>query len=346
MLPPLGALSLSAPAGVPTGGRDANSAPQRGASFLDGILKSQAGVTKVVNRARPGGKRADYASDGPVRRTINPDDDVCPDCPEGENRDLYIDRYDHVKKCNRCGLELGKFASEKAEKRNFADDDVDRSRTTEDNSDEMRRLNHIEPHELQMTSENDKGWWPIQNRLQQCYLWLNLMGDNPLTQDAKWWLRDDEIRRAKSLIRHACVHWSLTGKAERMSNPVLWAVIVALQMCAERYGSEGFVVPNDRPDLQQLLTIGGLHAFLREQRSDTHRTDEVEGTATQVRGANREAQRMLARQKYRDASFFELNTNGLMGRVGFLNNLLQQSGALPGGLSPVITGLNRPALRD
>ncbi len=125
MLPPLGALSLSAHDDVPTGVRDAKPVPRQGMTLLDGILKSQAGVTKVVNRARPGGKRADYASDGPIRRTINPDDDVCPDCPEGENRDLYIDRYDHVKKCNQCGLELGKFASEKAEKRNFADDNVD-----------------------------------------------------------------------------------------------------------------------------------------------------------------------------------------------------------------------------
>ena len=355
MLPPLSALALRPHADVPTGVRDAQPTVRRRPDFLDGILKSTAGVHKLAAGARArqsGSTEPDYEADAPVRRTFNPDDDVCPDCPADAdehgfpmNRNVQVDRYDHVKRCQNCGLELGKFGSDKEEKRNFADDDVDHSRTTEDNSDEVNHRNRIEPHELQMTSEDDEGWWPVQNRLQQCYVWLDFMGDNPLTRDVKWWLRPEEIRRAKSLIRHATVQWTLNGQTKGQSNPVLWAVIVALQMCAERFGSEGFVVPTDRPDLQTLLTIEGMHDFLREQQSKSHRTNESQGTATQVRGGNRAAQQMLAREKYRNASFFELNSNGLMNRVGFLNDFLKQSGALPGGLDPTITGLKAPALR-
>jgi len=357
MLPPLSALALRPHADVPTGVRDVQPTVRHRPDFLDSILKSTAGVHKLAAGARArqrGSAEPNYESDAPVRRTFNPDDDVCPDCPADEdehgfpmNRNVQVDRYDHVKRCQNCGLELGKFASEKAEKRNFADDaGEDKSRTTEDNSDETHRLNNIEPHELQMISELDEGYSHAQNRLQQCFVWLDFMGDNPLTRDVKWWLTPLEIRRAKSLIRHATVHWTLNGQAKGTSNPVLWAVLVALQMCAERFGTEGFVVPADRPDLQQLLTIEGLHNFLKEQQSVTHRTEEVQGAATQVRGSNREAQRMLAREKYRHARYDALVTKGLQGRVALLNNLLQQSGALPGGLDPIITGLKAPGLRQ
>lgn len=357
MLPPLGALSLRSHADVPTGVRDAQPTVRRRPDFLDGILKSTAGVHKLAAGARArqsGGAESNYEADAPVRRTFNPDDDVCPDCPADAdeyglpmNRNVQVDRYDHVKRCQNCGLELGKFASEKAEKRNFADDEgEDKSRTTEDNSDATYRLNNIDPHELQMTSDLDEGYSNAHNRLQQCYLWLDFMGDNPLTRDAKWWLTPEEIRRAKSLIRHATIQWTLNGQTKGQSNPVLWAVIVALQMCAERFGSEGFVVPTNRPDLQQLLTIEGLHKFLKEQQSVTHRTEEVQGAATQVRGGNREAQRMLTREKYRHARHDALVTKGLAGRVGILDNLLRQSGGLPGGLDPTITGLKAPGLRQ
>ena len=345
MLPPLGALSLDAHDSAPTGGRDAKPTVRRGPGLLDSILQKTSEVHKRAARARGGGQQPNYEADAPPPPVFDRDSDVCPECPPGRNENVYIDRYDHVKRCDNCGLELGKFASEKEERRNFADDAADHTRTVEDNSDEVNRLNHIEPHEIQMVSEQDEGFWQVQNRLQQCYVWLDLMADNPLTRDVNWWLTKLEIRRAKSLIRDACIHWSLNGMVLGKSNPVLWAVIVALQMCAERFGSEGFVVPADRPDLQQLLTIEGLHAFLKHQQSVAHQTQEVQGAATAVRGTNRAAQRMIAQEKYRSARFDELNANGLMGRVGFLNDFLKQSGALPEGLSPVITGLNRPALQ-
>ncbi len=344
MLPPLGALSLGAREDVPTGVRDANPTVRRGPGLLDSILRSTSAVHKRAARAHAGGRRPDYEADAPPPPILDRDSNVCPDCPPGQNENVSIDRYDHVKRCDNCGLELGKFGSEKAERRNFADDAADHTRTVEDNSDEVNRLNHLEPHELGMTSEADEGFWMAQTRLQQCFVWLDLMGDNPLTRDAGWWLNTWEIRRAKSMVRHATIQWTINGRPGG-SNPVLWAIIVALQVCAERFGAEGFVVPADRPDLQQLLTIEGLHAFLAAQRSVTHQTQEVQGAATAVRGANRAAQRMIAQEKYRSARFDSLNMNGLMGRVGNLNDFLKQSGVLPEGLSPVITGLNRPALQ-
>ena len=344
MLPPLGALSLDGRDTAPTGVRDAQPIVNRRPNFLDGILRKTSDVHKRAARAHVGGRRPDYGADAPPPPILDRDSNVCPDCPPGQNENLYIDRYDHVKRCDNCGLELGKFASEKEERRNFAEDATDHTRTVEDNSDEVNRLNHIEPHELGMTSEGDEGFWMAQTRLQQCFVWLDLMGDNPLTRDVDWWLNPWEIRRAKSMIRHATILWTIRGQPGG-SNPVLWAIIVALQVCAERFGDEGFVVPANRPDLQQLLTIDGLHAFLAEQRSVTHQTQEVQGAATAVRGSNRAAQRMIAKEKYRRARFDALNMNGLMGRVGNLNDLLKQSGVLPNGLSPVITGLNRPALQ-
>ena len=82
------------------------------------------------------------------------------------------------------------------------------------------------------------------------------MGNNEYTYHADWWLTQAEVVRAKRLLRGVCKRWAINkdwGNARLSGSPILWSILAALQMAAER--ENGYAVRTKR--LQQLLTIMG-----------------------------------------------------------------------------------------
>ena len=95
------------------------------------------------------------------------------------NRQVEVDPDTQVKKCARCGTELAKYTQDaQPEKRNFADEEgVDRSQHSAVTAAEQMHLNYISPEEMGMAPDNH-AVWTVNNRLQQCFVWLEKMGHN------------------------------------------------------------------------------------------------------------------------------------------------------------------------
>lgn len=351
MLPPLDALSLSSHNASPTGVRDVNP-PARRAFDLDSIIAKTKEVERVANRARAGAgrKRPDYDQDAGPGRAFIQDDNKCPECPaevgdwsppyEGVRRPLNeqvsVDPDDQVKRCRRCGIEVAKFTQDaEPEKRNFADEEgVDRSQHSAVTEAAQVHLNYIPPEELGM-SRDDPAVWTVNNRLQQCFVWLEKMRENPVTHVYKWWLTPPEVLRAKRLLRAVCVQWGRDGMARtpqkrQNGNPILWSIYAALQMTAER--ENGFAVRTVA--LQQLLTLDGLHTLLGHFEADIQRTDERAYNATIARGQGAAGAWLLQRQKYRKPDYDAIPVDSRRARMIYFNHLVKNTRMLWDGDVP------------
>ena len=386
MLPPLDALSLSSRNASPTGVRGVNP-PARRAFDLDATIRKTGDVQKVSNRApaRAGGKRPDYEKDAYAGRQFLQDDNVCPDCPNEyglldipgdlgpaeldeygnlrydehgnplhllrkgwKNRQVEVDPDTQVKKCARCGLELAKYTQDaEPEKRNFADEEgVDRSQHSIVTGDEQLHLNYIPPEELRMGRENP-AVWTVNNRLQQCFVWLEKMRQNPVTYVHKWWLNPPEVLRAKRLLRAVCVLWGQEGmastpKKRQNGNPILWSICAALQMTAER--ENGFAVRTAA--LQQLLTIDGLHNLLGHFEDDIQSTDEKLYNATIARGQGTAGAWLIQKQTYRKPDYDAIPEDSRPARMIYFNHLVKNTRMLSNsdGMHPLVLMSMPPAL--
>jgi hypothetical protein len=382
MLPPLDALSLSSHSASPTGVRNVNP-PARRAFDLDATIRKTGDVQKVSNRAneRRGGREANYDQDAGAGRRILKDDNACPMCPDEygfldipgdlgpveldedgnprldeygnplrlsrrgwKNRQLAVDPDDHVKRCRRCGTEVAQYTNDaEPEKRNFADEEgVDRSQHSTVTVAEQVRLNYISPEELRM-DRDDHAVWAVNNRLQQCFVWLEKMREGAITHMYRWWLTSAEVLRAKRLLRAVCVQWGLEGLAsqtkKKNGNPILWSIFAALQMTAER--ENGFAVAT--VDLQQLLTIDGLRALLGHFEDDIQRTDERLYNATIARGQGAAGAWLLQKQKYRKPDYDAIPEESRITRVLYFNHLVKNTHMLLDneGMHPLVR-VNRP----
>ena len=319
MLPPLEALSLHAHGMSPT---DVKGGAQ--ARTLDSIMGT---VQRLHGRPQSAiNKTPRFADDEPPRREVNPDPDSCDLCGQ---KSLYIDDYDHVQKCERCGAEKRKFVTaDEEDKRNF-EGEPNRSQASFVNRDLQAELNYITPAELNLSPDPPevpgvfRPVWHTNNRLQQCYVWLEKMGHNGVTHSYKWWLTDSEIERAKRLIRGVCVVWGLErtwNNLKLSGNPIHWSILAALQMVAER--ENGFAVRTIA--LQRLLTVDGLHTLLGHFEGEIQATGERLGAATVARGQGREGARHVEQIKYRMPSYDPLLEvgKGRQGREMYFNHLV------------------------
>ena len=321
MLPPLEALSLHSLGMSPTGGK--GGAPSR---TLDSIMGT---VGRLHGRPQSAiNKASRYAEDEPPRREVNPDPNRCDLCGHD---DLYVDDFDHVQKCDRCGAEKRKFVTaDEEDKRNF-EGEPNRSQASFVNQGLLAELNHITPAELGLRPDPPevpgvfRPVWHTNNRLQQCYVWLEKMGHNGVTHSYKWWLTSSEIDRAKRLIRGVCVVWGQEKQWRNIklsASSIHWSILAALQMVAER--ENGFAVRTVQ--LQQLLTVDGLHALLGHFVGEIAMTQEKLGAATVTRGANSQAARQVDEMKYRMPNYDPLmEGKGRKGREMYFNHLVKNT---------------------
>ena len=385
MLPPLDALSLSSHNASPTGVRDVNP-PARRTFDLNSIIAKTKEVERVANRApaRAGGKRPDYEQDAGPGRSFLQNDNVCPECPDEygpldipgdlgpveldeygnplydeygnpvrlsrkgwKNRQVEVDPDTQVKKCARCGLEVAKYTQDaEPEKRSFAEEGIDNSQHSTVTEAEQLHLNYIPPEELGMGRENP-AVWTVNNRLQQSFVWLEKMRQNPVTYVYKWWLNPPEVLRAKRLLRAVCVVWGREGMAStpqkrQNGNPILWSIYAALQMTAER--ENGFAVRTEA--LQQLLTIDGLHKLLGHFEDEIQRTDERLYNATIAHGQGAAGAWLMQRQKYRTPDYDAIPEDSRPARMIYFNHLVKNTRMLSDkdGMHPLVLRGMPPAL--
>ena len=316
MLPPLDALSLRANQLSPTGVRGGR---------LDNIMGT---VQRLHGRPQSAIRKTRLDDDEPPRREVNEDPDACDLC---ERRTLTVDPYDHVLKCDHCGAEKRKYVTQDEEdKRNF-EGEANRSQASFVNRDMKAQLNYITPEELKLPLDPPevpgvfRPVWHTNNRLQQCYVWLEKMAHNGVTHAYKWWLTDSEIERAKRLIRGVCVQWGLEkmwGNIKLSASPIHWSILAALQMVAER--ENGFAVHTIA--LQQLLTVDGLHTLLGHFEGDIQATQERLGHATTARGADGSGARHVEQVKYRMPNYDPLmEGKGRVGREMYFNHLVKNT---------------------
>jgi len=345
MLPCLDALSLTSHDASPTGVRNEATKPRRPLD-MNKILKNTTEVHKraALARGRGGGRGTpNYDEDAPPpRMSIQEGDNRCPECPSyvGEwsppysgvykplNEQMGVDPDDGgQKKCRRCGLTVAAYTNDtEPEKRNF--DGVNRSHHSEVQRDEQVHLNQLSKEELELTPDDPpRALWTTNNRLQQSFVWLEKMGNNEYTYHADWWLTQAEVVRAKRLLRGVCKRWAINkdwGNARLSGSPILWSILAALQMAAER--ENGYAVRTKR--LQQLLTIMGLHDFLGNFVGESQRTEEQLGSATIARGKYAQGAQYLDQHKYRMPDYDAIPQNTLIERIAYFNLLAKQTNML------------------
>ena len=344
MLPPLEALSLRAHHLSPTAVRGgAQSRPIN----MDRLLSS---VDRLHGRPRSAIHKTRLDDDEPPKREVNADPYACDLC---DRRTLEVDPYDHVLKCEVCGAEKRKYTvADEEDKRNF-EGEANRSQASFVNRDVALQLNYITGKELNLAPDPPEApgvfrpIWHTNNRLQQCYVWLEKMGHNGITHSYKWWLTNSEIERAKRLIRGVCVRWGLERmwhNDKQSGSPIHWSILAALQMVAER--ENGFAVQT--PYLQKLLTVDGLHTLLGDFVGDIQATGERLGHATVARGANAAGAQHVEQAKYRMPSYDPIREGpGRHGREMYFNHLVKTADPKvvedPEGLHKLIR-IGRPPL--
>ena len=320
MLPPLEALSLRSLDMSPTG---VKGGPQP--SILDSILGT---VERLHGRPQSAiNKASRYDNHDPPKRVVNPDPNLCDLCGRDE---LYVDDFDHVQRCQRCGADKRKFTiADEEDKRNF-EGEPNRSQASFVDRDLLAELNYIAPAELNLGPDPPemagvfRPVWHTNNRLQQCYVWLEKMGHNGVTHANKWWLTASEIDRAKRLIRGVCVVWGQEQqwRNTKSASSIHWSILAALQMVAER--ENGFAVRTVQ--LQELLTVEGLHVLLGSFEGEMQATGENLGSATVARGQGREGSRQVEQMKYRMPSYDPImDSRGRKGREMYFNHLIKNT---------------------
>ena len=322
MLPPLEALSLRTHQLSPTTVRGG---AQSRTLNMDRLLSS---VDRLHGRPQSAIRKTRLDDDEPPKREVNEDPYKCDLC---DRRTLAVDPYDHVLKCEHCGAEKRKYTvADEEDKRNF-EGEANRSQASFVNRDVAMQLNYITPEEMNLTFDPPEApgvfrpIWHTNNRLQQCYVWLEKMAHNGVTHSYKWWLTSSEIERAKRLIRGVCVQWALERQWKNLKlagSPIHWSILAALQMVAER--ENGFAVQT--PYLQKLLTVDGLHTLLGHFEGDIQATGERLGHATVARGQGREGAQHVERVKYRMPSYDPLlEGKGRIGREMYFNHLVKNT---------------------
>jgi hypothetical protein len=356
----------ASPTGVRDANPRAAAPPRRRMDLNSIIAKQEetSRVTNRASQRR-GGTAPDYDQDTGPGRMFLQNDNVCPMCPDeygelnikGEelgpieydeygnmrydeygnplrlprkgwlNRQVEVDPDTQVKHCARCGTELAKYTQDaQPEKRNFADEEgVDRSQHSAVTAAEQMHLNYISPEEMGMAPDN-QAVWTVNNRLQQCFVWLEKMQQNPVTYVYRWWLSASEVLRAKRLLRAVCVLWGRGGMAStpekpQNGNPIQWSIYAALQMTAER--ENGFAVRTAA--LQQLLTIDGLHGLLGHFEAEMQRTDENLYNATIARGPGAAGAWLIQKQKYRKPDYDAIPVASRPARMMYFNGLVKNS---------------------
>ena len=152
----------------------------------------------------------------------------------------------------------------------------------------------IDPREVLGATEKQR-WWS-NNRMNQAMIWADLLREDHEDQTA---LRCRRTRSKRSnILRKVCVAVAKrapddelteegpdegdTDAGSTLGSPVLWTILLALEMIARR--PEGFKVR--RPEFQAIATLEGMHKYLsRFQSRATKRHVEKLNFYTRAKGA-------------------------------------------------------------
>ena len=192
---------------------------------------------------------------------------------------------------------------------------------------------------------SDEDLETIRQRFSQTCGWFKFLQDDKPGQFA---LNPGEVESAKVAVRSACVQWAVDGvsQIDHTASPVFWAITMALEMVAQR--ETGFSVTTK--ELQQTVTMDGLHEYLHAFRGESYSTDEAHDkqSATIAKGKDaRLAERDLNRAKRRKARADELgNTTAVRAqKVATLSQLIGRSGVWDGRvLSKPVRAMRTPVL--
>ena len=219
----------------------------------------------------------------------------------------------------------------------------------------------IDPREVPGATERQR-WW-ANNRMNQAMIWADLLREDHEDPNG-FAMPPDEVKEIKNLLRRVCVTVAkrapddeLTkedadegtdadaGSALKLGSPVLWTILLALEMIARR--PEGFKVR--RPEFQAIATLEGMHAYLgRFQSRATRRYVEKLNFYTRAKGAEaRMAQSSLDRVKTRSAAYAGLGANPLrQAKIATLDHLLKKSGVFGVDARGQPIGLSLPVLNN
>ena len=226
----------------------------------------------------------------------------------------------------------------------------------------------IDAREVPGATEKQR-WWS-NNRMNQAMIWADLLREDHEDPNG-FAMPPDEVKEIKNILRRVCVTVAqrapddeLTkedpdegadadaGSALKLGSPVLWTILLALEMIARR--PEGFKVR--RPEFQAIATLEGMHAYLgRFQSRATRRYVEKLNFYTRAKGVEaRMAQSSLDRVKTRSAAYVGLGAHPLrQAKIATLDHLLKKSGAFgvdargqPIGLALAVLNNETPGVMD
>tara|TARA_B100001057_G_scaffold56862_2_gene50389 strand:+ start:28114 stop:31038 length:2925 start_codon:yes stop_codon:yes gene_type:complete len=219
----------------------------------------------------------------------------------------------------------------------------------------------IDPREVRGATERQR-WW-ANNRMNQAMIWADLLREDHEDPNG-FAMPPDEVKEIKNILRRVCVTVAqrapedeltkedvdqVTGAdasaIQNLGSPVLWTILLALEMIARR--PEGFKVR--RPEFQAIATLEGMHAYLgRFQSRATRRYVEKLNFYTRAKGAEaRMAQSSLDRVKTRSAAYVGLGSYYMrQAKIATLDNLLKKSGVFGVDVRGQPVGLSLPVLNN
>ena len=198
--------------------------------------------------------------------------------------------------------------------------------------------------------------------MNQAMIWADLLREDHEDPNG-FAMPPDEVKEIKNILRKVCVTAAKrapddelaeedpdegagdAGPALKLGSPVLWTILLALEMIARR--PEGFKVR--RQEFQATATLEGMHKYLsRFQSRATKRHVEKLNFYTRAKGVEaRLAQSNLDRAKTRNAAYAALGANPLrQAKIATLDNLLKKSGVFGVDARGQPIGLSLPVLNN
>ena len=221
----------------------------------------------------------------------------------------------------------------------------------------------IDPREVPGATEKQR-WW-ANNRMNQAMIWADLLREDHEDPNG-FAMPPDEVKEIKDILRKVCVTVAQrapddelgkedpdegtntntdTGLVLKLGSPVLWTILLALEMIARR--PEGFKVR--RPEFQATATLEGMHEYLgRFQSRATRRYVEKLNFYTVAKGVEaRLAQSSLDRAKTRNAAYVALGASPMrQAKIATLDHLLKKSGVFGVDARGQRIGLSSPVLNN